>query len=472
MRIITIGRSSSNDIKLDDPYVGRHHCQIVQQDNGTYSIVDLNSTNGTFVNGNRIYGESQLQPSDSVTVGNSNISWMSYFTPIPTPQKHKSNALPAILISIGGVLLLGAAVAIFWWLTWGQKTIDMCEYEPATIIVPKGTTLENALLKKESQMKDLKKVEGTGGAKLIAETSADLAEYYHSCDYSYEHLLVVKPLHDLKMHIDTTPICLFHRMLKKEVLVESRNIWASTSSSDNHYMVDLYLKNNTDKALSVVVDQGSMIESEALDAQSLVVTERQEVTLAPHQKYRISVPAYSASQHRNSPVGTQGRITPYVMNAPSEIYQSQGSIWYYQQAPANNKITFYKWSRGDRTRRGEKSKTGHVFVGLQHGGYWGFGSQDGELFDSEGSIVDHRWLKGCATDSCSIYVTDMQINQALSKLDELRNSTKSYYFYNYSCTSFVKEIADAAEVYYGQRVSIKGPDDFMKNLKRFNKSKN
>jgi len=49
-----IGRGSDADIRLDDEGVSRHHAQLVQYGPGVVSIRDLNSTNGTYVNGNRI----------------------------------------------------------------------------------------------------------------------------------------------------------------------------------------------------------------------------------------------------------------------------------------------------------------------------------------------------------------------------------------------------------------------------------
>lgn len=51
MRVITIGRTPDNDVVIHDPKISRHHAQIVQHERGEYSIVDLKSTNGTYVNG-------------------------------------------------------------------------------------------------------------------------------------------------------------------------------------------------------------------------------------------------------------------------------------------------------------------------------------------------------------------------------------------------------------------------------------
>lgn len=52
MKTITIGRHPDNNVVINDPIVGRHHLRIMQYDDGHYSVLDLNSTNGTYVNGN------------------------------------------------------------------------------------------------------------------------------------------------------------------------------------------------------------------------------------------------------------------------------------------------------------------------------------------------------------------------------------------------------------------------------------
>lgn len=50
---VNIGRSPQNHIQIKDKYVSRKHLQITQK-NGEYLIKDLNSKNGTFVNGTAI----------------------------------------------------------------------------------------------------------------------------------------------------------------------------------------------------------------------------------------------------------------------------------------------------------------------------------------------------------------------------------------------------------------------------------
>lgn len=89
MRVITIGRTPDNDVVIHDPKISRHHAQIVQHERGEYSIVDLKSTNGTYVNGIRIYGECVLKNTDKVSLGKIEIPWQSYFH-IGSDKKRKS----------------------------------------------------------------------------------------------------------------------------------------------------------------------------------------------------------------------------------------------------------------------------------------------------------------------------------------------------------------------------------------------
>ncbi|HPQ81395.1 MAG TPA: FHA domain-containing protein, partial [bacterium] len=50
---ITIGSLASCDIQVEDPFVSRRHCQVTRY-GGSTTLVDLGSTNGTFVEGRRI----------------------------------------------------------------------------------------------------------------------------------------------------------------------------------------------------------------------------------------------------------------------------------------------------------------------------------------------------------------------------------------------------------------------------------
>ncbi len=66
--VITLGRDITNDIVINDPEVSRHHCRLTRGGGG-YTLEDLGSTNGTFVNGQRLMGARPLSGGDQVGLG-------------------------------------------------------------------------------------------------------------------------------------------------------------------------------------------------------------------------------------------------------------------------------------------------------------------------------------------------------------------------------------------------------------------
>jgi predicted component of type VI protein secretion system len=63
----TIGRLPDNDVRIDNPAVSGHHSLIINILNDSF-LEDLNSTNGTYVNG-KLIKKHALQNSDVITIG-------------------------------------------------------------------------------------------------------------------------------------------------------------------------------------------------------------------------------------------------------------------------------------------------------------------------------------------------------------------------------------------------------------------
>ena len=66
--IVTLGRDITNDITINDPEVSRHHMRLTRGAGG-FTLEDLGSTNGTFVNGQRLTGARPLRDGDMIGLG-------------------------------------------------------------------------------------------------------------------------------------------------------------------------------------------------------------------------------------------------------------------------------------------------------------------------------------------------------------------------------------------------------------------
>lgn len=69
----TIGRLPECDVVLSDPATSRRHARIVRRDGG-FVLVDLGSTNGTFVNGEPVT-ERELRDGDRITLGGTTLEF-------------------------------------------------------------------------------------------------------------------------------------------------------------------------------------------------------------------------------------------------------------------------------------------------------------------------------------------------------------------------------------------------------------
>lgn len=80
---LNIGRDPTNEMVINHPSASRYHAQIKIQ-GGQYTLFDLNSTNGTFVNGQLIAGSHPLRPGDVIRVGSSQMIFSTDETLIKT----------------------------------------------------------------------------------------------------------------------------------------------------------------------------------------------------------------------------------------------------------------------------------------------------------------------------------------------------------------------------------------------------
>ena len=130
---VRIGRGSGNEIVVQDTQISRQHAEISQQGD-QYFIRDLGSTNGTFVNGQRVTQLQPLHPGDQVQVGDTVFAFEAApmgagapaaAAPVATDWEAqlwdeegaagegRQRGLIYALVAVAAVLLVAAAVVAF-----------------------------------------------------------------------------------------------------------------------------------------------------------------------------------------------------------------------------------------------------------------------------------------------------------------------------------------------------------------------
>src|SRR5882757_1204629 len=79
----TIGRLEDNSFQIAEPSVSSHHCEVLVK-GADVVIKDLNSTNGTFINGEKI-SEAPLKPGQLLRLGNVELRLESDSAPAAAP---------------------------------------------------------------------------------------------------------------------------------------------------------------------------------------------------------------------------------------------------------------------------------------------------------------------------------------------------------------------------------------------------
>lgn len=161
---ITIGRDINNEIVINDSEISRRHCRLVISGD-SYVIEDLGSTNGTWINEQRLAGSHQLITGENIRLGDNVVlefgiegfdedatvvsSSPAEATPTPPPpmpmppppQPQYAGQVPAspppakkkglnkgLLVGCGGLVLLAICGGIFIWI------IDILELWCAPVI--------------------------------------------------------------------------------------------------------------------------------------------------------------------------------------------------------------------------------------------------------------------------------------------------------------------------------------------------
>ena len=108
---VTLGRATSvfPGGPLDDDRVSRAHAEVVLDGSGGWLLRDLDSRNGTFLDGRRVVGATRLSPGDVIRIGNSLIVFRPLQAGIAGPS---GELLPGFVGVSDSLLRVGATVRV------------------------------------------------------------------------------------------------------------------------------------------------------------------------------------------------------------------------------------------------------------------------------------------------------------------------------------------------------------------------
>lgn len=108
---VVIGRGATADVPVDDPSVSRRHAVIEPQDGGGFALSDLQSGNGTRLNGREVTRPTTLRDGDVIEVGTTKLTFSQgsdVSRSIVAVSPHTSGERPDVLVSISAQLTASA----------------------------------------------------------------------------------------------------------------------------------------------------------------------------------------------------------------------------------------------------------------------------------------------------------------------------------------------------------------------------
>lgn len=99
---LTLGRSSDVDLHLEDPGISKRHCRIYRHDLSVF-LEDLDSSNGTVVNGERIHSPHELEDGDAIALGEETLVHVAALEEdaSETPGTASSSSEPKMDLAVG-----------------------------------------------------------------------------------------------------------------------------------------------------------------------------------------------------------------------------------------------------------------------------------------------------------------------------------------------------------------------------------
>jgi Nif-specific regulatory protein len=217
---VTIGRAPTNAIVVKDERCSRNHAEVFQSQN-QWTLRDLDSRNGTLIDGRRIQNDYQLQPGDILRIGNSHLAFVHDLSQAFPDSHSVLRTAQSVEVADNGEHTVGPQDD-------GENVLDT-SYEPTTITHRRGQSRFLEPPEEEDVDVSLPKV-GRAAANLcrLAFELAKAADVVTLANVALDGLFEGTP-------VDAGAVLLQARLTASKLPAESLEVVASRSDSQHRY---------------------------------------------------------------------------------------------------------------------------------------------------------------------------------------------------------------------------------------------
>jgi len=99
--LMTIGRTPPNEIVIPNPRISRNHAMIRMLGHGEYYLIDVGSTNGTFLNGKRVVMPTLLNDRDVIVLEDCSLTFLAAHETVKAPEYGDDSEVTLTMTSMG-----------------------------------------------------------------------------------------------------------------------------------------------------------------------------------------------------------------------------------------------------------------------------------------------------------------------------------------------------------------------------------
>lgn len=300
--VTVIGRTPDNDVVVNHRSISRHHAQIVEE-NGRYTVMDMQSVNGVRVNGEE-YGKVELRRGDLADLGHVRLRFVAPGEPFNFAtdatifdMSHASGARSTLWISLAVV-----AVLVVGFMVW--RLVAGGDAKPSDKTTAADTRAEEQLEKQQTEL--MRKINGAlnayewepaikhcahllGKARIDAKEDCDRARSEQEEKKRYDEAIAseMRNEHEKALqlfHGIRTGSVYYSEMQRSEVY---RQAYRNYEAQAKQAIVDLVAKGECDKAREASDELKVLVPEAGAEADGKIAECKAKAQLADAQPRRV-----------------------------------------------------------------------------------------------------------------------------------------------------------------------------------------